>query len=54
MSEDEMEKFEITDYDLNNEFYRGRKKLTKHQQIYGNKLLHNYSLSFLKVVKSKH
>ncbi|XP_008192741.2 sip1/TFIP11 interacting protein isoform X1 [Tribolium castaneum] len=35
MSDDEMEKFEITDYDLNNEFYRGRKKLSKHQQIYG-------------------
>jgi tuftelin-interacting protein 11 len=35
MSDDEMEKFEISDYDLNNEFYRGRKKLTKHQQIYG-------------------
>lgn len=38
MSEDEVEKFEISDYDLNNEFYRGRKKLTKHQQIYGNNL----------------
>lgn len=37
MSEDEVEKFEITDYDLNHEFFSGRKKLTKHQQIYGNK-----------------
>lgn len=37
MSEDEMEKFEITDYDLENEFsmYRNRKGPTKHQQIYG-------------------
>lgn len=32
-----MEKFEITDYDLENEFsmYRNRKGFTKHQQIYG-------------------
>jgi hypothetical protein len=36
-----MEKFEISDYDLNNEFYRGRKKLTKHQQIYGNNFIQN-------------
>lgn len=37
MSEDEVEKFEITDYDLENEFsgYRNRKGLSKHQQIYG-------------------
>lgn len=37
MSEDEMEKFEITDFDLENEFsmYRNRKAPTKHQQIYG-------------------
>ncbi|XP_076274624.1 septin interacting protein 1 [Rhynchophorus ferrugineus] len=35
--EDEMEKFEITDYDLENEFNinRSRKGFSKHQQIYG-------------------
>lgn len=37
MADDEMEKFEITDYDLENEFNvnRPRRRLTKHQQIYG-------------------
>lgn len=37
MSEDEVEKFEITDYDLENEFsmYKNRRGPTKHQQIYG-------------------
>ncbi|XP_057669177.1 tuftelin-interacting protein 11 isoform X1 [Diorhabda carinulata] len=37
MSDDEMEKFEITDYDLENEFNinRTRKKQSKHHQIYG-------------------
>ncbi|CAG9826035.1 unnamed protein product [Diabrotica balteata] len=37
MSDDEMEKFEITDYDLENEFNinRNRKKFSKHHQIYG-------------------
>lgn len=37
MSDGEYEKFEITDYDLENEFNptRGRKKQTKNQQIYG-------------------
>lgn len=37
MSDEEMEKFEITDYDLDNEFnmYRNRKGLSKQQQIYG-------------------
>lgn len=37
MSDDEMEKFEITDYDLDNEFNinRPRAKQSKHQQIYG-------------------
>ncbi|KAJ8960382.1 hypothetical protein NQ314_006072 [Rhamnusium bicolor] len=36
MSEDEMEKFEITDYDLENEFnpHRSRKNNSKHHQIY--------------------
>jgi len=36
--EDEMEKFEITDFDLANEFNinRSRRGLSKHQQIYGN------------------
>lgn len=37
MSEDEVEKFEITDYDLDNEFnmFRPRRNLSKNQQIYG-------------------
>lgn len=37
MSEDEMESFEITDYDLDNEFNtnRFRRKLTKQQQMLG-------------------
>lgn len=34
---EEYERFEITDYDLDNEFNpnRHRKRLTKNQQIYG-------------------
>ncbi|XP_059618137.1 septin-interacting protein 1 [Phlebotomus argentipes] len=36
MSDNEYEKFEITDYDLNNEFNPNRRRrLTKNQQIYG-------------------
>lgn len=37
MSDDEMEKFEITDYDLDNEFNMNRpqRRLTKNQAIYG-------------------
>lgn len=37
MSEDEVESFEITDYDLNNEFNiaRPRRKLSKKQQMLG-------------------
>ena len=38
MAEDEMESFEVTDFDLENEFGGGgrrRKKFTKEQQIYG-------------------
>lgn len=37
MSEDEVESFEITDYDLDNEFNvnRPRRKLTKQQQMLG-------------------
>lgn len=37
MSDTEYEKFEINDYDLENEFnpFRGRKRPTKNQQIYG-------------------
>lgn len=37
MSGDEMEKFEVTDYDLDNEFniHRPFKRLTKEQQIFG-------------------
>lgn len=38
MSDDEMEKFEITDYDLDNEFNMNRpyKRLSKNQATYGN------------------
>jgi len=38
MSDDEMEKFEITDFDLDNEFNinRPKKRLSKNQAIYGN------------------
>lgn len=38
--EEEYEKFEITDYDLDNEFNpnRNRRKFTKNQQIYGKKI----------------
>lgn len=37
MSDNEYEKFEISDYDLENEFtpFGGRKRPTKNQQIYG-------------------
>ncbi|XP_052894039.1 septin-interacting protein 1 isoform X2 [Anopheles moucheti] len=37
MADEEYERFEITDYDLDNEFNpnRGRRRPTKHQQIYG-------------------
>lgn len=37
MSDGEYEKFEVTDYDLENEFNpnRGRRRPTKNQQIYG-------------------
>lgn len=37
MSDDEMEKFEITDYDLDNEFNMNRpyKRMSKNQAIYG-------------------
>lgn len=37
MSDEEVEKFEITDYDLENEFnmFRPRRNLSKNQQIYG-------------------
>ncbi|XP_049279583.1 septin-interacting protein 1 [Anopheles funestus] len=37
MDDEEYERFEITDYDLDNEFNpnRGRRRPTKHQQIYG-------------------
>lgn len=38
MSEDEVESFEITDYDLDNEFNinRPRRKMSKKQQMLGN------------------
>lgn len=54
MSEDEMEKFEITDYDLENEFNinRNRKRVSKHHQIYGNKsfsLIHQTKKSFIPI-----
>ena len=37
MADEEVERFEITDYDLENEFGSGprRRGLTKEQQIYG-------------------
>lgn len=37
MAEDDMESFEVTDFDLDNEFVGARrsKKFTKEQQIYG-------------------
>lgn len=37
MSDDEVVKFEITDYDIDNEFnmFRPRRNLSKNQQIYG-------------------
>lgn len=36
MSDNEYERFEITDYDLDNEFNPGRRRnLSKNQQIYG-------------------
>lgn len=43
MSEEEMERFEITDYDIENEFNINRNKHrrpTKHQQIYGKRKNH--------------
>ena len=38
MSEDEVERFEITDYDLENEFNINRpgRRVSKNKQIYGN------------------
>lgn len=41
--EEEYERFEITDYDLDNEFNpnRPRRKLSKKQQIYGKKKIQN-------------
>lgn len=47
MSDDEMEKFEITDYDLDNEFNmnRPKRRLTKNQAIYGNN-----RIEFLKMI----
>lgn len=35
MSDEEYERFEITDYDLENEFNPRSRRLTKNQQIYG-------------------
>lgn len=35
MSEDEVERFEITDYDLENEFGFKRTKISKNERIYG-------------------
>lgn len=45
MSEDEVESFEITDYDLENEFNisRPRRKRTKNQQMLGIVLMYLYS-----------
>lgn len=45
---EEYEKFEITDYDLENEFNpnRHRKKHTKNQQIYGKKIMKYFFSKF--------
>jgi Tuftelin interacting protein N terminal len=45
MSDDEVEKFEVTDYDLFNEFNmnRPRHRLSKNKQIYG-KFIHTHAL----------
>ena len=47
MSEDELESFEITDYDLDNEFNtnRPRRKLSKKQQMLG-KFFSFYNILF--------
>lgn len=52
MSEDEVESFEITDYDLDNEFNiaRPRRKLTKKQQMLGIV----YTILKWKNIESKH
>jgi len=57
MSEDEVEKFEVSDYDLETEFNpnRFRKPITKNQHIYGtNELQKCFIMSFKLSVKSKH
>lgn len=42
MSDDEVEQFEVTDFDLKNEFNINRsRRPTKDQQIYGNNWLIN-------------
>jgi hypothetical protein len=54
MSDEEVEKFEITDYDLENEFNINRpgRRVSKNEQIYG-KLLH-YSFWHLQVRITKY
>lgn len=41
MSDEEYERFEVTDYDIENEFNpnKNRRRPTKHQQIYGKIIL---------------
>lgn len=55
MSEDEVESFEITDYDLDNEFNiaRPRRKLSKKQQMLGTlqATLLNYILNLNRELK---
>lgn len=48
MSDNEYERFEITDYDLENEFNpkRNRRRQTKNQQIYGKFFVNTFSLEF--------
>lgn len=47
MSDDEVIRFEITDYDLDNEFNinRNHRKQTKNQRIYGKGYLNQYCFS---------
>jgi hypothetical protein len=50
MSDEELEKFEVTDYDLENEFNinRPNRRISKNKQIYG-KCLHRYGFLHLRV-----
>lgn len=50
MSDNEYEKFEISDYDIENEFnpFRaGRRRPTKNQQIYGKSIINAPTMYYL-------